>query len=444
MTRSLHLKTAGDLLRLLHDGAITSEAVVRDCIARIKDSEEVIQAWQYLDAEQALTQARAADARRQNGKPLGPLHGIPIGLKDIVDTADMPTTYGSPIYAGNRPDRDATVTAKLREAGAVIMGKTVSTEFAFLTPSKTTNPHNGAHTPGGSSSGSAAAVAAGHVPLAIGTQTAGSVIRPAAFCGVYGCKPSQGMISRSGVLQTAKSLDQIGGFARTLDDLALLIDALTGYDAADEATYARPKPNLGDGCRATLPVEPALLWLNLPFDDRLADDARAGYAELRDALGDHVEFIDLPETMGNLIDHQRVIHHYEIRRHLAHEFAQSPDKLSDGMRDTLEGADAITEDDYADSMQAMQSGKSFFAELFNDYDAILTPPAAGEAPKGLETTGDPVFCAIWTLCGLPCVTLPLLEGGSGLPLGVQLVGGIEEDDRLCRTAKWMLSFLSEV
>lgn len=440
---TLHLESAADLLPRLQEGEITSETLVRDYLDRIEATEDTVRAWQFLDAELALAQARAADGRRQSGKPLGPLHGIPVGLKDIVDTADMPTTYGSPIYDGHRPERDATVAARLREAGAVIMGKTVSTEFAFMTPGNTANPHNHAHTPGGSSSGSAAAVAAGHVPLAVGTQTAGSVIRPAAFCGVFGCKPSQGMISRAGVLRTAKNLDQVGGFARTLDDLALLIDALTGHDAADDATYARPKPSLAEGCRDTPPVAPALLWLNLPFEDRLAADVRAGYAELRDALGDHVEAIDLPETLGNLIDHQRVIHQFEMRRHLSREFAECPDQLSDGMRNTLEGAGAITEADYADSIAAMQSGKSFFAELFDDYDAIVTPPAAGEAPKGLETTGDPVFCAMWTLCGLPCVTLPLLEGETGLPIGVQLVGGIEEDDRLCRTANWMLNFLSE-
>ena len=440
---SLHLETASALAPRLRSGEITSEGVVRDCLAQIEATDAGIQAWEHLDGEQAIASAQAADALRQNGKPLGPLHGIPVGLKDIVDTADMPTTYGSPIYAGHQPERDATVTAKLREAGAVIMGKTVSTEFAFLTPGKTANPHNPAHTPGGSSSGSAAAVAAGHVPLAIGTQTAGSVIRPAAFCGVFGCKPSQGMISRAGILQTAKNLDQVGGFARSLEDLALLIDALTGYDAADDATYTRPKPDLGAGYRAEPPVEPALLWLNLPFADRLSADARAGYGELREALGDRVEAIDLPESLGNLIDHQKVVHQFEMRRHLAREFEECATQLSEGMRETLNGAEAITEQDYADSLEATRAGKRFYEELFHDYDAILTPPAAGEAPASLETTGDPVFCAMWTLCGLPCVTLPLLKGSQGLPVGVQLIGGLEEDDRLFRTANWLVGFLGE-
>ena len=440
---SLYLESASDLIPKLRAGEISSEALVRDCLGRIEATDGVISAWAHLDEDLALAQAKALDGLRLAGRPLGHLHGIPVGVKDILDTADMPTEYGSPIYKGHRPERDSTVVAKLREAGAVIMGKTVSTEFAFLTPGKTANPHNADHTPGGSSSGSAAAVAAGHVPLAIGTQTAGSVIRPAAFCGVYGMKPSQGMISRAGVLQTAKNLDQIGGFTRTLADMALLIDALTGYDAVDEATYARPKPSLREGCAAEPPVEPDFLWLDLPFEDPLDADARAGYEELRDALGDQIERLDLPESMGNLIDHQRVIHHYEMRRHLAREFEESRDQLSDGMRKTLTNADAISDSDYADSLEAMHSAKLFFAEMFHDYDAVLTPPAIGQAPHGLDTTGDPVFCSMWTLCGLPSLTLPLLEGEQGLPIGVQLVAGIEEDDRLCRTAQWLLNSLDE-
>lgn len=438
---TLHLETATDLIPKIRAGEVTSEELVKDCLNQIDATDGVVQAWVHLDEAQALAQAKELDEVRQNGRPMGPLHGIPVGIKDILDTVDMPTAYGSPIYAGHQPEADSTVVAKLREAGAVIMGKTVSTEFAFLTPGKTTNPHNGAHTPGGSSSGSAAAVAAGHVPLAVGTQTAGSVIRPAAFCGVFGMKPSQGMISRAGVLQTAKNLDQIGTFGRSLEDIALLVDAVTGYDAADPATYKRAKPNLSAGCRAEAPLEPSFLWFDLPFGDLLSEDSQAAFGELRDVLGEHVESLELPESLGNIIDHQRVIHHYEMRRHLATEFESSTDLLSDGMRQTLENADAISDADYADSLDAMTAAKSFFAELFHDYDAVLTPAAIGEAPQGLHATGDPIFCAMWTFAGVPCVTLPLLEGTKGLPIGVQLVGGYEEDGRLCRTAHWMMNYL---
>ncbi|NKB59644.1 MAG: amidase [Alphaproteobacteria bacterium] len=440
---SLHLETVTELAPKIRAGEVTSEDLVKDCLTQIDATDGAIHAWKHLDEAHALAQAKALDDLRRAGRPMGPLHGIPVGIKDILDTADMPTGYGSPIHEGHQPDKDSTVVAKLREAGAVIMGKTVSTEFAFMTPGKTTNPHNPAHTPGGSSSGSAAAVAAGQVPLAVGSQTAGSVIRPAAFCGVFGLKPSQGMISRAGVLQTAKNLDQIGGFGRSLEDVALLVDAMTGFDAADAASYARAKPVLLDGCRAEAPVEPRFLWFDLPFDDQLADDARAGFGELREALGDQVESLALPDSLGNIIDHHRVIHHYEMRRHLADEFENSPNLLSEGMRDTLQKAEAVGDTDYADSLDAMKAAKSFFAELFNDYDAVLTPSAAGEAPPGLARTGDPIFCAMWTFCGLPCVTLPLLTGDRGLPIGVQLVAGLEEDDRLCRTAGWLLKFLDE-
>ncbi|MFP6746356.1 MAG: amidase [Alphaproteobacteria bacterium] len=438
-----HLESATDLVAKIKTGELTSQALVRACLERIEQTDGAIRAWQHLDEDLALAQAKDLDELRANGKPMGPLHGIPVGIKDIVDTADMPTEYGSPIHAGHAPAQDATLVAKLREAGAVIMGKTVTTEFAFMFPGKTTNPHNGAHTPGGSSSGSAAAVAAGHVPLAVGSQTAGSVIRPASFCGVYGLKPSQGMISRKGVLQTAKSLDQIGVFGRCLEDVALLADALGGHDAGDEASHARAKPDLSAGARAAAPVEPTMLWFELPFEDRLDEDAAAGFGELREALGDRVERVVLPESLGNIIAHHRVIHHYELRRHLASEFEHHADLLSPFIRDVLQGAADYDDNDYAHSLEAMASAKSYFAEFFNDYDAILTPAATGQAPLGLERTGDPIFCTLWTFCGLPSLTLPLLEGAQGLPIGVQLVAGLEEDDRLCRTARWLLNFLDQ-
>ena len=440
---SHHLETAIDLVPKIRAGEVTSEDLVRDCLTQIEATDGAIQAWAHLDEAHALEQARALDQLRRDGRPLGALHGIPVGVKDIIDTADMPTEYGSPIHAGHQPGTDATLVGKLREAGAVIMGKTVTTEFAFMSPGKTANPHDPAHTPGGSSSGSAAAVAAGHVPLAVGSQTAGSVIRPASFCGIFGLKPSQGMISRNGVLQTSESLDQIGVFGRCLEDVALLTDSLKGHDAADKASYARAKADLGAGCRAEAPVEPNFVWFELPFDDRLADDARAGFGELREALAEQVEIIALPESLGNIIDHHRVLHQYEMRRHLAREFEDSPDQLSPFLRDVLTQAEAHDDEHYAHSLAAMEAAKTFFAELFNDFDAILTPSAAGEAPMGLERTGDPIFCTMWTFCGLPSLTLPLLNGEQGLPIGVQLVAGLEEDDRLCRTAQWLLNFLDE-
>ncbi len=440
---SLHLKTATEATAELRTGDYSSEELVRDCLNRIEATDAGVKAWVYLDGELALAQARSLDEMRQQGKPLGPLHGVPVGIKDIYDTHDMPTAFGSPIYRDRRPVADATTVAKLREAGAVVMGKTVTAEFAFVTPGETTNPHDPAHTPGGSSSGSAAAVAAGHVPLALGSQTNGSVVRPASFCGVVGLKPSRGMISRHGVLQTSETLDQIGGFARTLEDMALLTDVLTGHDAADGATYARPKPDFSAGFREDAPVDPSLAWLELPYYDRLMDDARSGFAELREALGDCVEEVAFPESLGDVIDHHQVIHEYEVRRNLAEAYDSAPDRISPQLMEKIENGAKHTDEQYAAALAAVADTGAYFAEFFTDYDAVLTPSASGEAPEGLDWTGDPIFCTIWTFCGLPSLSLPLLRGEYGLPIGVQLVSNLEEDARLCRTARWLMEHISD-
>jgi Asp-tRNA(Asn)/Glu-tRNA(Gln) amidotransferase A subunit family amidase len=440
---ALHLTTAVDAVDQIKDGVLTSEELVRACLDHIAATDGTIKAWAHLDADAALEQARAMDRLRQGGRPLGRLHGVPVGIKDIFDTADMPTEYGTVIHQGRTSDRDSTVVAKLREAGAVIMGKTVTAEFAFRTPGKTANPHDPSRTPGGSSSGSAAAVAAGHVPLAVGSQTNGSVVRPASFCGTYGLKPTQGMISRHGVLQTSETLDQIGGFARTLEDVALLTDVMTGVDVCDTATYARPKPNLMAGCREDPPVPPQLAVFRLPYDDKMSDDVRGGMAELVEVLGDRVEQLDLPPSYEAIIDHHQIVHEYEVRRNLARQFEERRGDISPELVEILERGGTYGEAQYADALGAVTAAKAFFAEFFHDFDAILTPSAAGVAPSGLGWTGDPVFCTMWTFAGLPCLSLPLLVGEGGLPVGVQLVAGPEEDDRLCRTARWLLSSLDE-
>src|SRR5947208_8156820 len=236
---NLHSLSASEAARLIREGVITSEQLVEACLARVREVDEQVQAWTFLDPDYALAQARAADQFRLSGQPIGPLHGVPIGVKDIFDTADMPTENGSVLCAGRTPSRDATTVSMLRAAGAVIMGKTVTTEFAYFSPGKTRNPHNPEHTPGGSSSGSAAAVAAHMVPLAIGSRPNGSTIRPAAFCGVLGFKPTHGLISRHGVLTLSRTLDHVGLFARTIDDIALLAEELAGYDEGDPDTRPR-------------------------------------------------------------------------------------------------------------------------------------------------------------------------------------------------------------
>ncbi len=433
-----------EALALMREGLLSSEELVSACLKRIEATEGTVRAWAHLDPEAALKQAREADAIRKAGRPVGALHGIPVGLKDIIDTRDMPTQCGTEILEGRRPEADAALVDRLREAGAVIMGKTVTTELAFMAPAGTRNPHDPARTPGGSSSGSAAAVAACHVPLAVGTQTNGSVIRPASFCGCFGFKPGRGVISRRGVWEMSAALDQIGVFARGLEDAAALADALALYDPADPASYPRPRPQMLAGSRAEAPVEPAFAWLEMPWHARLDEDARAGFEELLEALGGQVDRLPPHERLTALLGVHRTIQDYEILHRHEKFFAENRDRLSPQLRETLARARDIPRDAYDEALQVKASAEAFFRDFFNDYDAIIAPAATGEAPPLSDgTTGDPVFCTLWSLCGLPAVSLPLLVGESGLPVGVQLIGAAEEDDRLMRTAGWLLNTLQQ-
>ncbi|MCV3273109.1 amidase [Roseobacter sinensis] len=432
-----HELTATEAAAHIAAGRLLSVQLVNSCLDRIAETDGDVKAWAHLDPEAALAQAAACDRHRQAGLATGPLHGLPVGLKDIIDTADMPTQRGTPIFAGRQPDEDARVVEMLREAGAVIMGKTVTTELAFMHPSVTRNPMNAEHSPGGSSSGSAAAVAAGHVPLAVGTQTNGSVIRPASFCGTFGFKPTRGTIPRTGVLQTSKSLDQLGTFARTLEDAALLADAMAGYDQRDSESFAHARPDMAAGTRATPPMEPDLVWLNLPFYDRLSEAARDGFDGVMDVLGPRVTCMDPADQLSELVAVQARIHEYEIVQHQGHVFDAHWDQISETLKPILTRARKIGAAEYEDALAVKASAERFFDEFFTEFDAILAPAAAGEAPRFGEGTGDPIFCTLWTLAGLPSVTLPLLVGETGLPIGVQLIGPAHKDDRLLRTAAWV-------
>lgn len=436
-----NLLSATEAIQRIRDGTLSSTDLVSSCVKRIEENENLLKAWAHLDPEHALSQAAAMDAIRRSGRPLGALHGVPVGLKDIIDTRDFRTECGSDIFQGRRPDADAGIVERLRDAGAVVIGKTVSTELAFMHPAETRNPHNAEHTPGGSSSGSAAAVASHSVPLAIGSQTNGSVIRPASFCGTFGFKPTRGVISRRGVLQTSVTLDQVGVFGRTLQDVALLTDVIAGYDQADPASYPRPRPQMLTGAESDVPVEPVMAWFDLPFNDRLRPDTRDGLEAILEIMGNRVERIPAPDLFADLIETQRTIHEYEIRHHLETLLTKHWDKLSSTLKPVIERAGAIGERAYEDALSARENACSYFDQFFKDYDAIIAPSAAGEAPKFEEGTGDPVFCTIWTLCGLPSLNLPLLIGAHGLPIGMQLIGAVEEDDRLLRTANWILKEL---
>ncbi|MEO3415785.1 amidase [Roseovarius sp. CAU 1744] len=436
--------SAVDAARAIRDGRISSAALVQACLDRIAKTDGQIRAWAQLDQDIALAQAHEMDRIRKSGKATGALHGVPVGLKDIIDTRFLPTECGSPVFAGRQAEANALIVDRLREAGAVILGKTTTAELAYLHPTHTTNPHNAAHTPGGSSSGSAAAVAAGHVPLAVGTQTGGSVIRPASFCGTYGLKPTRGMISRSGLLRTSGSLDQVGVFANTLEDMGLLTDVLSGFDAADPASFARPRPSLLEGARSDPPVAPDIAWFDMPYHDRLSEDARDGLDAVIEALGARVERFDAAPQLAGLTDVHKTIYDYEIARQMEQLVADHGATISSEMRAAVRRGLAIGEDQYQDALAVKETADAFFVEHFNDFDAIMAPSASGEALALSEgNTGDAIYCTIWTLAGLPCLTLPLLVGSTGLPIGVQLIGAAEEDDRLMRTAAWMLRSLAE-
>ncbi len=422
----LHSLSATALAQGLRAGVFTVEAITQSCLARIADREPEVQAWAWLDPEQVLAQARAADRHRVAGLPLGALHGIPVGIKDIIDTADMPTENGTVLHAGRRPASDAAIITGLRNAGAIIFGKTVTTELATYAPGKTRNPHHPEHTPGGSSSGSAAAVAAGMVPLAVGTQTNGSVIRPAAFCGVYGYKPTSGLIPRAGVLRQSQSLDQIGVFARTVDDAALLAAQLMGqaidFNAADSA------------------VPPRLAFVRTVRWSDVTDDTRAAYARLIDRLGDSVTEVAMPAAAASAWNWQRAVMEAEIAANFDAEWRDGKDRLSASLRGQIERGRAVSVADYQFALAQMPRVDALFRDLYAQYDAILTPSVAGTAPHGLGSTGDPAFCTLWTFCGMPGINVPLLHGANGLPLGVQLVGPRMSDARLLHVARWLAQF----
>ena len=337
------------------------------------------------------------------------------------------------------PDRDAAVVAMLRAAGAVIMGKTVTTECATYTPGKTRNPHNAEHTPGGSSSGSAAAVAAGMVPLALGSQTNGSVIRPAAFCGVFGFKPTHGLIPRSGVLKLSRTLDHVGVFARSLDDVALICESLVGYDAADPDTRLRARPELRRVAAEYPPLPPLVAFARTALWERADAQTQEAFSELAGVLGDHVVDLDLPEITREALSWHRTIMTAEMAANLDAEWVRGRDKLSSSLRTQLEQGRAVNALDYQQAVARIPLINAGFDEIFERCDAILTPAAPGTAPRGLESTGDPSFCTLWTLAGMPSINLPLMRGENGLPLGVQLVGARGTDARLLRTARWLLN-----
>lgn len=428
---------AAEAAAAIRDGVLRSEELVQACLDRVDEVDSQVEAWAFLDRDYALSQARRCDEMRAAGAPLGPLHGVPVALKDIVDTSDMPTENGTVLHQGRRPEQDAAIVSVLRQSGAVVMGKTVTTELATYHPGKTRNPHDPGRTPGGSSSGSAAGVASYQFPLAVGSQTNGSVIRPASYCGVWGIKPTRGLVSRLGVLSQSPFLDILGFFARSAADLALITETLAVYDPRDPQMRPRAKPPLQATAAQEPPVRPSIAFVRGPVWDKADVDARGAIEELVEFLGDAVQEVSLPAAFDHAIGWHNIVMEADIARSFAPLYDRGADKLSDSLRGQIERGRTVTAVEYNDALAKVELLNFGLGELFASFDAILTLPTTGEAPVGLDNTGSPIFCTIWTLCGTPAVTVPVMQGAAGMPIGAQLVAAAGDEARLLRTANWL-------
>jgi Asp-tRNA(Asn)/Glu-tRNA(Gln) amidotransferase A subunit family amidase len=418
--------SARDAARAIAAGLLTCETLVGQLLDHIQENELVVKAWAHLDREQALRTARELDGSGGSGW----LYGVPIGWKDIIDCAGQPTACGSPIYAGNVAGKDAGAVAMTRRAGALALGKTVTAEFAATSPGATTNPHNPAHTPGGSSSGSAAAVAAGMVPLAIGTQTGGSVIRPASFCGVVGFKPSFGMITREGVKPLSESLDTVGTFARNVDDTGLLMAALTGRTEFAALAPSRPRR--------------VVLCRDMNWDEAEASTVTALSNTLK-RLSEHgVEVGErrMPEWFDALFAAHHAIEYFEMARALQDEYRRHREQLSEPLSARIEQGLTLDPAEYEEALLRRRQAQDALADIFDDVDLLLVPSAPGEAPEGLKSTGKSVFNRVWTALGVPCITLPGHRGPKNLPVGVQFIAPARQDARLLAHAAWVEQLLS--
>jgi Asp-tRNA(Asn)/Glu-tRNA(Gln) amidotransferase A subunit family amidase len=412
--------TATAAARLIANGELTSEALVSSCLSRIEERDSDIGVWAYLNAEVALAQAR----QRDQTPPRGPLHGIPVGIKDVFATADMPTQYNSPIYEGHQPSRDAASVALLRSAGAVILGKLTTVEFAALGHiPETRNPHDPDRTPGGSSCGSGAAVSAGMVPIATGTQTGGSVIRPASFCGVYGFKPTYGVVKTEGAKPYAPSLDTVGWMARSIDDLQLTAEAL-GLPLTDQSKT----PSIES---LTIGLYRTPMWDEAEEETQRAVEAAA---DMLAEAGAHIKEVDGPVSFAQLNEAQNTIMHGEGRVAFAAEYRANRDQLHPEICGEVENVLGITPDDMTAAYDHIASCRPQFEAAFEGFDAWLTPSVMGEAPVGLDATGEATFNRLWTALHVPCVTLPKFTGPNGLPVGVQLVAPRFRDQELLAVA----------
>ena len=429
--------STNELVSKMKEGQISSIEVCKAYIERINKFEKDVKAWSFLDKKILLEKAEEADDYRKSGKPLGALHGLPVAVKDIFGTYDMPTECGTVFRRKKSASQDSEVVNLLKNAGAIIMGKTVTAELAYIHPGKTTNPHDYSRTPGGSSSGSAAVIAAQMAPLSVGSQTGGSIIRPASYCGVVGYKPSYGLISRNGALKTSEKLDTIGVFGKSVEAVALLAKVLIKKDLYDPSTIHFAADEILEASQKDPHFEPKFIFYKTDKWKNIDKESKNAFEFFIKKFKKNIEVFDVPEYFKDIPKHHQIIHETDLANNFQAYYKKDKKKLSKEMRDAIERGLKHSAYDYANAIDFMEQSYQSYKEVFEDYHGVITPSASGVADKSLKSTGSADFQKIWTYMGLPTISLPLLTGESDLPLGVQLIGDKLDDIRFLSTANWL-------
>ncbi len=426
-----------ELANKIKSAQLTSVEVCEKYVERINKFEKDVKAWAHFDKKVLLEKASEADDHRRSGKPVGPLHGVPIAIKDIIGTVDMPTECGTVIRKGKSYSQNAEIVDLLHAAGAIVMGKTATSELAYLGPPATTNPHDKTRTPGGSSSGSAASVASYMAPASIGSQTGGSVIRPASYCGVVGYKPSYGLISRNGVLRTSYSLDQIGMFGRKVEDVAMLAKVLIRKDKYDSATIHYSTENILSETKKGPLFEPKFIFYKTDHWKIIDKKSRESFEYFIKSFKKNIEVFDTPSYFKDIHKYHQIIHETDLANNFSVYYKKFKKKLSKYMLDAISNGNKYSAKEYAEAIDFMKRSYESYEEVFEDYHGVLSPSSPGVAPKGLKSTGTAEFNKVWSYLGTPCISLPLLEGENNLPLGIQLIGNKYDDHRFLGVAKWL-------
>ena len=426
-----------ELALKIKDTQVSSVEVCEAYIERIKKFEKDVKAWAHFDKKVLLEKAAEADDHRKSGKPLGLLHGVPIAVKDIIGTVDMPTECGTVIRKGKSYSQNAEIIDLLHASGAIVMGKTATSELAYLGPPNTTNPHDKSRTPGGSSSGSAACIASFMAPASIGSQTGGSVIRPASYCGVVGYKPSYGLISRNGVLRSSSSLDQIGMFGRKVEDVAMLAKVLMKKDKYDPATIHYSTENILSETKKGPLFEPKFIFYKTDHWKIIDKKSRESFEYFIKSFKKNIEVFDTPSYFRDIHKYHKIIHETDLANNFSVYYKKFKKKLSKYMLDAISNGNKYSAKEYAEAIDFMKRSYESYEEVFEDYHGVLTPSSPGVAPKGLKSTGTAEFNKVWSYLGTPTISLPLLEGENNLPLGIQLIGNKYDDHRFLGVAKWL-------